>query len=201
MVQNKDLIWARNFLIFTLASSLFYITLIYLFRDNAFSQIFFILTDLTIIYWITYHGIKQRNIKSVLSDVSIFSNLQTKSEVSSIPLDELKTLMRHIDQYMKDSQSFINTDLTIIDVAEKLKEHPKRISTAINSVTNQNFNTYINQYRINKAIALLQNNIDSHLSIDGIGKEVGFNSKSAFYSAFKKETGMPPAKYKEKLAA
>ena len=101
---------------------------------------------------------------------------------------------------MKSSECFTQSELTIVDVANDLNIHTKQISTAINKVQNQNFNSYVNQFRIEKAIDLLR---EQHitLSIEGIGYEVGFHSKSAFYAAFKKVTGTTPTKFKEKTAA
>jgi AraC-like DNA-binding protein len=124
----------------------------------------------------------------------------TENSSQSLAIEDLKALMKQIEDYVVGSESFMSAELTIIDLAEKLKVHPKRISTAINTVIKQNFNTYINQHRINKAERLLKNKSAENFSIEGIGKEVGFNSKSAFYSAFKKYTGMTPSAYKESTA-
>ena len=107
--------------------------------------------------------------------------------------------MENIDSYMKTTEAFVRTELTIIDLSEKLKVHPKRISASINTIFNENFNSYVNQLRIKKAKFLLTDQASSYFSIEGIGKEVGFHSKSAFYSAFKKVTGTTPTKYKERI--
>ena len=199
MIEHKELLWARTFLIFTVTTSMIYILQFYFMPENVYSQIFFSLFNLTIIYWVAYHGLLQQNVISVLSNDWSLSSVQTKNEALGVPHQELTELMGRIDKYMRDSQSFANVELTIIDVAKELKAHPKRISAAINSVTKQNFNAYVNQYRINKAIALLKSHDDSNLSIEGMGNEVGFNSKSAFYAAFRKSTGTTPSKYKESL--
>ena len=94
----------------------------------------------------------------------------------------------------------MHTELTIVDIAEKLKVHPRRISVAINSIHQQNFNTYVNEFRIKKAELLLADENLNNLSIEGIGLEVGFHSKSSFYSAFKKVTGTTPSNYKKKVS-
>ena len=123
-----------------------------------------------------------------------------KESINISKSEDLKILMEHIDSYMKTTEAFVRTELTIIDLAEKLKVHPKRISASINTIFNQNFNSYINQLRIKKAERLLKDPSSNYFSIEGIGKEVGFHSKSAFYSAFKKVTGTTPTKYKEMIA-
>lgn len=201
LVESKGLQWTRNFLIYLLVTSLVIHVMFFASPKNFYFKIFFSIIDLIAIYWVSYHGLMQRNILSVLSNEMNFSTIQPKTEVSTMPLHELSRLMEKIDEYMRVSECFVNTELTIVDVAENLKVHPKRISTAINSVLKKNFNTYINYYRISKAVALLKKNGNLNLSVEGIGNEVGFKSKSSFYSAFKKVTGTTPNKFKEKLVA
>ena len=200
MVKNKELIWAENFLIISILGSILYMIQFYLIPENVFSRTFFLIFDLLIIYWISYQGIVQQNVFSISAKQESYdlSNIKkpTNSKVTAIAIENLEALMSEIDNYMMTSESFIHTELTIIDLTKKLKVHPKRISTTINTIHGQNFNSYVNQLRIKKAKSLLENNKLESLSVEGIGNEVGFHSKSAFYSAFKKVTGTTPSKYK-----
>ena len=59
------------------------------------------------------------------------------------------------------------------------------------------FNRFINGYRINEAIRLLMDPGFNGLSVEGIASSVGFISKSAFYSAFRKITGLTPVEYRK----
>ena len=59
-----------------------------------------------------------------------------------------------------------------------------------------NFNNYINSFRVEYAKELLVTNKFSNLSIEGIGIEAGFHSKSTFYAAFKKIENTTPAQYR-----
>ncbi len=205
LVAAKELHWARVFLIYSLGTSLITHLLFYLEPENYYFKVLFSIIDLIAIYWVSYHGVVQRNVLSVLDEKGRYhiKNLKVLPEdVQPVVTasEQLEELMAQIDDYMIRSESFIHTELTIVDLAEKLKVHPKRISTTINTICHQNFNSYVNQFRIKKAELLLQKKDGMQLSIEGIGHEVGFHSKSAFYSAFKKETGTTPTKYKENAA-
>ncbi|NHF58087.1 helix-turn-helix transcriptional regulator [Flavobacteriaceae bacterium TP-CH-4] len=205
LIESKELQWARVFLIYSLITTVIIHILFYISTTNYYFKILFSVFDLIAIYWVSYHGVVQRNVLSVLDERGRYHiPLQVPSETvntTTTATEELEALMEKIDNHMVRSESFIHTELTIVDLAEKLKVHPKRISTAINTIRQQNFNTYVNRFRIKKAEQLLRNQEEIHLSIEGIGNEVGFHSKSAFYSAFKKETGTTPTKYKEKISA
>lgn len=203
-LANKELQWARIFLHFSIFGSILYMMQVYFFPRNLYSRIFFLIFDLIIIYWVSYHGVVQRNILSLSLQKKKYDTIQ-KNEISeendlpSIATESLKRLMNKIDGFMNTSESFIHAELTVVELAENLKIHPKRISAAINTVNGQNFNAYVNQLRIKKAKELLKSNLEKKLSIEGIGNEVGFRSKSAFYSAFRKETGMTPSKFKTEV--
>ena len=60
----------------------------------------------------------------------------------------------------------------------------------------QNFYDFINNYRINFAKNLLNNPADDKMTVLEILYEAGFNSKSAFNVAFKKETGVTPSQFR-----
>lgn len=118
--------------------------------------------------------------------------------VKAKPTKIMNELMQKIDEYLISSHAYKDPNFSINALAEKLHVHPKKISTTINSIKKKNFNLYINQFRIQWAIKLLHKIEPNNYSIEGIGKEAGFNSKSAFYAAFKKETGTTPIKFKAK---
>jgi AraC-like DNA-binding protein len=65
----------------------------------------------------------------------------------------------------------------------------------INEKTKFNFNDYINTYRIEVAKELLISPENNKLTIDTIAEKAGFNSKSPFYIAFKKHSGMTPKSF------
>ncbi|WP_394750426.1 helix-turn-helix domain-containing protein [Spongiimicrobium salis] len=203
MVESKEMRWARTFLFFFLIGSIAYIVQFYALPENIYSRIFYLIFDLTIIYWLSFHGVVQRNVLSIIAkkELLFVENKPASSEnsASAMTIENRKALIKKLDDYMINSESFMHTELTIVDIAEKLKVHPRRISVAINSIHHQNFNTYVNQFRIKKAEVLLADENLNNLSIEGIGLEVGFHSKSAFYSAFKKVTGTTPSHYKKTL--
>jgi AraC-like DNA-binding protein len=71
-----------------------------------------------------------------------------------------------------------------------------QISQVINDVFNKNFYEFVNAYRVNEAIRILNNRKYINYTYSAIGFEAGFNSKSAFYNSFKRETGKTPAQYR-----
>jgi AraC-like DNA-binding protein len=68
------------------------------------------------------------------------------------------------------------------------------VSDAITEATDMNFNNYINFYRINEAKKRI---IEGEDSISEVQYACGFNSRTTFYTAFKKFTGMPPSEFRK----
>jgi AraC-like DNA-binding protein len=203
-VENKELQWARVFLLYSIISS-FCIYVLYLISPtNVYLKILYSTLDLITIYWTAFHGISQSNIIALLSNenynIGFNRKFSAKVNAGTIANVDLENLSKKIESHMKEKKVYTNPYLTIIDLAENLKTHPKRISSTINSLQKQNFNSYINQFRIEKAIEILKNQKLEKYSMEGIGLEVGFNSKSAFYAAFKKKTGTTPTRFKKNLS-
>jgi len=64
----------------------------------------------------------------------------------------------------------------------------------LNDNLHQSFNDFVNSYRIEHAKTLLQG--DTAMKMEDLAERSGFNSLSTFYTAFKKQTQLTPAKYK-----
>ena len=100
-------------------------------------------------------------------------------------------------QYVEQEQYYLKKEGSLKDLATQLSLPANYLSQAINQ-QNQNFNDFINQYRIEEAKKRLGHSDYAHLNIAGIGETVGFKSKSAFYAAFKKQTQLTPTAFIKK---
>jgi len=117
-----------------------------------------------------------------------------KSGLNAAQMDSykcrLETLMRFEKVYRK-------ADLTLPKLASMVGCSVNHLSQVINSGIGMNFFDYLNQYRIEYAKGLLDKQNGRHQSVLSVAFEVGFNSNSSFYAAFKKANGQTPAQYRQ----
>lgn len=110
-------------------------------------------------------------------------------ETVNIPKEEpeqLKILLK----FMEAEKPYLDDKLTLQKLAKLTNLQEKQLSALINQHTGKHFFDFINEFRINDAKKLLKD--QSQLTVLEILYEVGFNSKSSFYTAFKKDTGVTP---------
>ncbi len=100
--------------------------------------------------------------------------------------------------FMEDEEPYIDASLSLQTLAEKLETTHRELSQLINLNLQQHFFDFINQYRIKKAERILLDPTKENLTIQQIMYDVGFNSKSSFYTAFKKQTGVTPKEYRKR---
>jgi AraC-like DNA-binding protein len=80
------------------------------------------------------------------------------------------------------------------NLADRLSMSSRNLSYVINFHINKNFFDFINSYRIEEAKRIFQQP-DHPKTVLEVLYSVGFNSKSVFNTAFKKNTGMTPTEY------
>ncbi|WP_347373712.1 helix-turn-helix domain-containing protein [Aequorivita sp. Q41] len=109
-------------------------------------------------------------------------------EVKSQILDGLKKLEKQ--------EYFLKLECNSYNVAKKINTNTSYLSKVINSHYGKNFNTYINDLRINYTIMRLKNDVlFRSYSIQSIAEEVGYKSADSFTKYFKKDTGLNPSFY------
>ncbi len=95
---------------------------------------------------------------------------------------------------LMEKKIYRDSDLSLSKVAERVGSNRRYVSDAIKEATNMNFNSYINFYRINEAKKRI---VEGEDSISEIHHACGFNSRTTFYTAFKKFTGMTPSEFRK----
>ena len=93
---------------------------------------------------------------------------------------------------MADEQPWLEPELTLAELAHRLRTNTSLLSHVINTGCGQNFNDFVNSYRVAEAGRKLQDPRLAHYSLVGIALESGFNSKSTFNRVFKKLAGRTP---------
>lgn len=102
-----------------------------------------------------------------------------------------------LKEFMIEKEPYLDSSLTIQDLAEQVKIPVKDLSALINLYMNKHFFDFINEYRIEKAKEILKDPLQKELTILEILYQVGFNSKSSFSTSFKKYTGKTPTDFRK----
>lgn len=115
-----------------------------------------------------------------------------------IVLPGAANLLDKLDEITARQELYKNPNLTLGELAKSVKITPHQLSQILNETAGKNFTSYINAFRIGEACKMMEAN--HPFSVEAIGYEVGFNSKSTFYAAFKKAKATTPLLFKEKTA-
>ena len=121
------------------------------------------------------------------------------SKTSNIPKETEDALVQKLAQF-ENSKQFTKQDMSLATLASHFDTNTKYLSEIINTHKHKNFNSYINELRINYIIDKLKNN-STYLNykISYLAEESGFSSHSSFATVFKAVTGIPPTVFIELL--
>lgn len=136
-----------------------------------------------------------------------FTDMETLKEVDqTIINNSKKTVIAKFDkndelekmqQIVTSKKIYLDPNLSLRQLARESRISPSLASDLINRGLGQNFNDYINRYRVESVIQHLQDDSYQHLSILAIALDNGFNSKATFNRVFKKITGKSPSEYRK----
>jgi len=160
------------------------------------------------IYWMTYKGLYQLRLvqdkallKQLFHEDTPVSKHEFKEErkeaITHPTFDKNNHYLLELDRLLTEEKIFLDPDLSRDQVAERLGISSGYLSQIINTATNTNFTSYINQHRVEEVKKMILDPEAQKYSLLAIGLEAGFKSKSAFYTTFKKQTGKTPTEFKK----
>ncbi|NJN34724.1 MAG: helix-turn-helix transcriptional regulator [Saprospiraceae bacterium] len=100
--------------------------------------------------------------------------------------EKFEAMKAQLLAYMEKERPYLDSELSLVKLSQFLGTSTHILSYVINTGFSESFYQFVNKYRIEEAQKLLIDPKMSHLSLLGIGFEVGFNSKSVFNAVFKK---------------
>ena len=205
-IDKINLAWLRNLLL-----GLSFIYLIYLADQFPDLMGMNILGDLVtviaviLIYTMGYLGLRQPAIftqASVTPENTTAEGVNPAAEKyhrSGLDQETSRMFLGELARHMETNKPYLQGDLVLPQLARQLGISANYLSQVINEQLKVNFYDFINGYRVEDAKRLMKNTGQKKINILNIAFDSGFNSKSAFYQAFKKTTSMTPSQYRKTL--
>lgn len=116
---------------------------------------------------------------------------------TAVTTERMAACCKRIVHYLKTEKRYTQPAYSLWELAHESGMTVRLISRSINRYMGQDFFELINRMRVDEAKRLLRKASKSgkKVSIEKVGMQSGFNSRSAFFSIFKKYEGITPGKY------
>jgi AraC-like DNA-binding protein len=128
---------------------------------------------------------------------TVFKELPQKYVSKKIDEKDAEKMIGQLHTLMIEKELFKNVDVKLKDIAKELSISSHQLSQLLNDNIGKSFASFLNEYRVEEAKKLLKEN--NQYTLEAIGYEAGFSSKSTFYATFKKVLGATPAAYKKQF--
>jgi len=217
--EDITLAWLRNFLLYNVLLLIFFM---YFYSAYALSNSnikygmdWFFGLNVFFVFYLGLMALKQRRIftnRNIIEESSQENDLAEetftqitevkstdKYKKSALTLEMSERIVQRLNDTMKHDKPYLDSNLTLPKLAKMVSTSSNYLSQVINEHMNMKFFDFVNSYRITMAKNLIINPLPHTKTILDIAMESAFNSKSAFYSAFKKQVGVTPAQFKKHI--
>lgn len=212
LIEHISLNWLRNLLI---AIGLIYVLYLValVFGGKGPVENLLNIAIVIVVYTLGYMGLRQPVIftqrelgqlgqlesgdaRGVVGDKSDSAEVP-KYQRSALDDNSSKLLLEELQEIMATSRPYLDSTLALSQLADQLNISSNYLSQVINQQTGSNFFDYINGHRVQAAKEILADPAQSRSNVLTIAMDSGFNSKSAFYSAFRQHAHMTPIQYRQ----
>lgn len=198
--QEQSLSWVTivtlSYVIYSIIAMLFGSAILLFGIDNTISiTIYNYVVLLIFIYMLSFYGLRQVQIQIQTEDED---NKSVSYKSSTLSVATKKEIENKIYHYVGKNRAYLNPNLNM-DLLSKSTGYPKyQLTEVLNTAIGSNFFQFVNNFRVEEVKKRLLEPVLLY-SIEAIGYECGFSSKSSFYSVFKKNTGETPISYRKRV--
>ncbi|MEM6814192.1 MAG: ABC transporter permease [Bacteroidota bacterium] len=175
--------WFRNFLILNITA------LCHLHITSKLQMISACILMLLILFLVGYQVVKESTFLTPIPLGNKYKKSTLTPAIKSSILNRLEGVLQ--------KEFYLRNDASLSALAKELNASTHHLSQVLNESMKVSFQDLMAQYRIRKACELLKNKANEQVTIESIATRVGYNSKSAFNTAFKRRTGLTPSVYRE----
>lgn len=191
---NQTLKTIRNSLFHFVIIIIIFIAVKLVFKNDVGD--YFIYLYVTFMVFITVFQIMNKS--NYYNEVSTFLEVPSlKYKKSSLDKAEKNVILNDIVSQMKNDKYFLKSTASLSGLAKTIHESPHHVSQVINENLGQSFFELMATYRVQEAKQILKTKLGKKLTIEEVAEQVGYNSKSAFNTAFKKITSETPSNYRD----
>jgi len=182
---GSRLLWFRNFLLFSVLLITYW-----LLAGNTLGVWETSLGILIFSYFTYFQVFKESNFLSPIP-------LGNKYQKSTLTPGQKAAILERLDDLLQKDKFYLQSTISLSQLSDQLHTTTHHLSQVINETKNTSFQELISQYRVREAKHLLKAPEQQQTKIENIAAMVGYNSKSAFNTAFKKYTGLTPSEFKD----
>jgi AraC-like DNA-binding protein len=166
---------------------------------NIFTSILCFIYVYICLYFIT--KLSQEKSASSETPVSDDASATTSDLKESDPkqFDKFIFLFKKISEYFEKEKPYLDSDFSVVKLANDMNSNTSYITKAIKFNTGNNFNRYLNSFRIKYIQELFVDDKYNSYTIDHLRAKAGFKNQSTFNDTFKKQVGMTPTEYLDNL--
>jgi AraC-like DNA-binding protein len=110
-------------------------------------------------------------------------------------------LFDRIRATMREQRLWTDPDLDVNALAARLGTHANAVSRALSRAGGTSFYEFVNGHRVDAAIRLLTDPVESRVKVEALGLQAGFKARSTFYKSFRERTGMTPTEFRDSRSA
>jgi len=144
------------------------------------------------IYIVSFYNLKYPEIFKIPYPSNDKSDLKKKNALDEKEIDKIKIL---VHTFFEEDKGHRRPELSLLILANDINTTTNKLSWVLNNSYNKTFYELVNEYRVADFSEKIKDNKHNEFTLISLAYDVGFNSKSTFYKAFKEITQMTPTAY------
>lgn len=121
---------------------------------------------------------------------------QVKYGKSALAPDQASRIATRLEKMMAEDHLYLDPSLSLQKLSRRLSVSANLLSQTLNQIIGESFFDHVNRWRVRAAEPRIAAGQETVLEI---ALDVGFNSRSTFYAAFRKVTGQTPRDYRRTI--